>query len=486
MKVYFFALIAFSFSETIRSQDNDTNLQKALERYPMLQVCRPDSIGEDVLCGTLLVKENRTVQNGRRIPIDVYVFPCYNPNPSNSCFIDYAGGPGVPNTIFLPEYEKGAFTSDFREYRDILLLDLRGTGASRLNCEAYDTLEVDTRSRVYDPETAKSCFDELNGKVDLSQYNTDNAVEDIAQVLSWLKIDQLYFSGSSCGTRIGIELSRRYPNRVGGLILTGTVPPEFGLANFADLEIEKQLQKLLIKCRNDKKCSGRFPDFLKKMNELANRLDKNPVEYAFRKDSTMDAIPVLVDGDHFRSMIAQQVASGSQMHHIPLLAEEASKGNFGPLIKKNINSKIVHPVEWCQFCTEEPYTKIDSQYRQRSLQFFTKGLYGIQDTEVCKTWGIQPYPQWLTKELRLDMPVLLITGRNDVPTPPRMADKIVEAATNSRHVVFSGQGHALTDWDCWKDLVSGFLMGTPLDKLDSKCAENYETPEFIMDISKFK
>jgi len=486
MKRYLLAFLSLSISFFNWAQGSKTIPQKALERYPMLQICRPAGIGEDILCGTLYVKENRTLRNGRTLPINIYVFPSYRPNPNNSSYIDYAGGPGVPNTIFINEFVKGAFTAEFREYRDILLLDLRGTGASRLNCQAYDTLKVDTRSRIYDPETAKSCFKELRSKVDLSQYNTDNAVEDINQVLDWLKIYQLDFSGGSYGTRIGIELARRYPNRVSSLILTGTVPPDFGLANFADLEIEKQLQKLSIRCQNDKKCSGRFPDFLKKMHDLAERLDKNPIVYAFKKDSATDAFPIVIDGDHFRSMIAQQVARGGQMHLIPLMAYEADIGNFGPLIKNSIGSKIVHPVEWCQFCTEEPYTKIDPQYRQRSLQFFTKGLIGFQDAEVCKTWGIQPYPQWLSKDLRLDMPVLLITGSNDVLTPPRMADKIHEAATNSRHVVFSGQGHALSDWDCWKDLVLGFLMGTPLDKLDSQCAENYELPKFITDTSKLK
>ncbi|NAS12922.1 alpha/beta fold hydrolase [Poritiphilus flavus] len=474
-------LIVFSAIVWAQEGTNDSLIQSAIKRYPMLKVCQPDKVGEKILCGTLNVLENREVIGGRTIPIDVYLFPSYGPNPENRCYMDYAGGPGVPNTVYLTEYEKGAFTNEFRKDRDILLIDLRGTGASKLKCKAYDTLNVDTRARIYDPDTAKECRNELQHTADLSQYNTANAVEDLNEVLEWLKVEQLDFCGGSYGTRIGVEWARRYPSRAASLILLGTVPPDFGLSNFADQEIEKQIQKLQQRCKSDKSCNDRFPDFVQKMQALAERLDKNPIQYDFVVDSSAAPIPVQMDGDHFRSMIAQQFAKGNELHRIPIWVEEADKGNFFPLIKKSTGSLIVHPVEWCQFCTEEPYTRFDPEYRNTALQFFTKGIYAIQDTEVCKTWGIQTYPDWLDKELQLEMPVLLMTGENDVLTPPRMAEKIVAVSPNSRHIVFAGQGHFLNDWDCWKQIMLQFLENYDLAGLMVDCSAEYRQPSFITD-----
>ena len=251
------------FTLLISCKHNVSPLEIAQKRYPMLSPCTPEGLKETILCGTLQVFEDHEAQSGKKIPLNVYLFPTTNKLASNSVFVDFTGGPGVSNEMLIDIYEEGAFAYLFREIRDILIVDKRGTGASRIYCKALDTISINLDYYLYNPELLADCLQEINNNVNLSKYNTASQVEDLESIKKWLNIGKIDFHGQSYGTRVGLEYIRQYPNSINSAILTGSVPPDFGLFGFKAFEIERVLKKLILRCESDSFLSNKLSRFQK-------------------------------------------------------------------------------------------------------------------------------------------------------------------------------------------------------------------------------
>lgn len=447
----------------------------ALERYPMLAVRRHAGSGEEILWGRLEVLEDRASPRGRRIPLDVYVIPSFDPSPPALAFVDYNGGPAVPNAANVDLFVRGGYSAALRDLRDILVIDQRGTGASEITCEAF--ADVRLSALLFEPERVRACLDEVRGTVDLSRYDTANSVEDLEEVRRWLGIERLDFHGTSYGTRVGLEYLRRFPESVHSLILTGCVPPVFGYATFVDREVERQLQKLIERCEADPHCAADFPDFRAQLYQLKERLRTRPVTVRFETDDAAAPVEVEVDKDVFVRLVGQLFLSGHRIEELPRLVDAAFAGDLEPLVRSNLRrSDRVMPVYLSQFCRED----VDPNPVERAslAQLFTEGQMGLMEVGGCELWPRLSTPAWLAQPLAGDAPVLLLTGADDTQTPPRMAQWVQERLPHARHVIFPEQGHSWTDWSCWDSVVYEFLATADLDAVDASCFLTVERPGF--------
>src|SRR3954454_10381191 len=97
----------------------------ALAAALLLHPCHVPGAGAEVRCGTYSVPEDRAHPEGRRIPLDVVVLPSRAATPApDPLFVVSYGGPGATNTENAPE----AWQTWWRDARDVVLVDLRGTG----------------------------------------------------------------------------------------------------------------------------------------------------------------------------------------------------------------------------------------------------------------------------------------------------------------------------------------------------------------------
>ncbi len=470
MKKYIgFHLLCIAFFGLFNScKNSETPIESAQERYPMLKPCTPEGLKETILCGTIQVFEDQETQSGKKIPLNVYLFPTTNKSPSNSVFVDYTGGPGRSNEMYLDYYEKGAFSYFFREVRDVLIVDKRGTGASRIPCQAMDTISLNLDYYLYDPKLLHDCLQEVKDKVDLSKYNTASQVEDLETIRTWLNIDQIDFHGQSYGTRVGLEYIRKYPNSIRSAILTGSVPPEFGLFGFKAFEIERVLKKLILRCESDSICQTNFPHFKEELYRLRNDLKDNPVNFTFRSKSNRN-YELLISDTVFLEFVASIFSGGTNLEKLPYLIHEASTGNFHPLIEVNISSlpKFM-PLHLSQFCPEESSRFDDAKFTSMD-SLYSKGVSVKKTFKACNAWAEIPTPEWVSEPIGGNTPLLLFSGEDDVLTPPRMNNYIENYFPNSQHIVFKDQGHSFTDWSCWDKLVYQFLKSNAQEELDTSC-----------------
>ena len=456
-----------------------SHIRRAMERFPMLNICQPEGAKEAMLCGALMVYENRETREGKKIPINVVVVPTYHPQPPSIGYLDYNGGPGVPNESNYRIYQQGEFSERFRMGRDILVIDPRGTGASALHCAAFDTLKPFLATYQYDINRIKSCLEEIRDKADLTQYNTPNAVEDLEEVRAWLGFEQLSIAGISYGTRVALEYMRRYPTRVHSMILTGSVPPSFGILTYKDREIERLLQTLIARCASDSLCQSAFPGFRQELYGLKEKLATEPVRINSPQDST-GAAWVEIDETTFIDIFIDLIDSGDKLESIPLIIHEAYQGNFKPFLASNLShNRPIVPLFYSQFCPEEAFRTADFDSQREFAHLFTEGHDAQRVWDGCNAWLPLSEPGWLKASLKGDAPLLLISGEMDIITPPGMNEKIRKALPNSRHIIIPGQGHTPLNWECWDELVYQFLESGDLHQLDTTCLAEMRRPDFI-------
>ena len=448
-------------------QDNDAPLQKALERYPMLEICQPAQVQEMILCGTFMVYENRKTMQGKKIPIDVRILPSISPNPDKKAYVMHPGGPGGTTHDFMFYlYGENGPAYKFREDRDVVVMDFRGMGASAVNCEAISSIRPMSEGFVYDEEKIKACLEELKDSVDLTQYNTPNVVEDIEELRSWLSIEKWDFHGNSYGVRVALEYSRRYSNHFNSLILTMSVPPDFNYVNRIDQGVEKQINRLLKLCKTDSICNSYYPDFGSELYEIKKRLKKTPLKFTF-EDSTQST-ELLITDRIYLEMMGWLFLSGSQDGIIPMVVHEAYKGNFYPLIN-SVGFPLSMPMHLSAFCPEEINRVVFDEHATDI--FFTEGILAKELVEVCSKWPTLYEAKWLDKPLKATVPILLMSGENDQITPVEAGESIASLFPNrSRHLIEPDQGHSFAfSYPCRYDIIHQFIQSGDLESLDTTC-----------------
>ncbi|HYJ39889.1 MAG TPA: hypothetical protein VEW08_03805, partial [Steroidobacteraceae bacterium] len=161
----------------------------ALAAKPQFEArdCSTDASAAGARCGVVYVPENHDKPRGRKIPIHVVVLPATGPHDGKRAQFDLEGGPGFAATDFLEFYAgEGA---PYRQKRDIVLADMRGTGQSNpLRCPGLEKRQP--ALPLYPPELVAECAKQL----------------------------------SSYGTTLALRYMADFPKAVHAAVLMGTVP----------------------------------------------------------------------------------------------------------------------------------------------------------------------------------------------------------------------------------------------------------------------
>lgn len=191
----------------------------ALLFLSLLTPCRPAGVNESVLCGTVTVPESRAVADGRTIALNVVVLPSLSKEKKEPLF-ELAGGPGIAATSSAALY--ASELRAYRQHRDVVLVDQRGTGKSNgLHCRDDESRRT---GEMYPRGYVERCRDELQRNADLAAYTTDAAADDLDAVRAALGYDRIHLLGLSYGTRLALVYARRHPDGVASLVLAGATP----------------------------------------------------------------------------------------------------------------------------------------------------------------------------------------------------------------------------------------------------------------------
>lgn len=425
-------------------------------------------------CGMLQVPENHDAPDGRKITLAISWLPASGDAEPDPIFM-LAGGPGQAARGSFPMVA-GAF-AEARRKRHIILLDQRGTGDSNpLKCvnEQGESAVVDDEDYTADAavDFAKRCAAQFEGKVDVAQFSSSDAIRDLDAARKALGAEQINLIGISYGTRMAQLYGKRYPQHTRTITIDGIAPLESVLGQDHAKNLESSLDLQFAQCAKDKACREKLGDPRAQLNTLLDTLAKGPVPVHYRDAITGEWKDGQFSSGHL-AMLTRLLAYQPQAASLlPLQFAEANQGRVDALmalsemVTRDISDQIMHGMQLSVMCGEDaPDLVVDPEDGKRLLG---TGLVDLLKAQ-CAVWPHKTRPADFRTPLKGDLPVLILSGEFDPVTPPRYGDMVAKHLPNSKHIIAKGQGHNVLPVGCMPRLFAKFLESADAKNLDDAC-----------------
>jgi len=448
-------------------------------------------------CGFLRVPLDRRLPDGRKIRIYFELRSrADRSRPPASTVLSVEGGPGFSTTA-----DRSARIQLWRPLsarRDLLLVDLRGTGRSDpLDCTAF------RRHILGYIDRAARCAAELGTARDFS--DTSQSVQDLAAVLRALNIGRVDLYGDSYGSYAAQAFALRYPGKLRSLVLDGTYQLPGSDPALADLAASTR-SSLRLACGRRPGCPAGRTDPVRAVERLVAQVRQHPiVGTAPDGDGTPthvrvdeDAlVQVLMSGFYYQGVwrdilaAARSARAGDPQPLLRLAAETVTTD--GPNGDPRLYSESLYLAVICHDYPElwSPSTPISQRpaevrsalaaYPAGTFAPFSAAAWTGTDFEgalACLRWPspARPDPPAPPAATYPRVPTLILNGDLDNITPLADATVVARRFPRSTLVDVENAGHvtALLDQnDCAAVIYLHFV--STLGPGDTSCA--HRTPE---------
>lgn len=434
-----------------------------------------EAVQGEVLCGRFRVYENRSTQRGRTIDLAFVVLRALNGRGNTDAFTQFNGGPGAPATPIARFIER----SPIRQDRDIFLIDHRGTGGSApLLCDNPFPGGVPSRfETVFPLDHIDACRDMLAGRSDLSQYTTQNAMDDLADVAKWLGYTQLNLSGGSYGTREAQIFTRRHPDLVRTVIFNGVAPIDVTLYVQHARELQRALDDVVEECAAQAPCREAYPDLATVVNDVLATAKDHPATVVVAGSSVPFRIGPL-------SYALRGLLYG-QSGVVPARVYEAHAGNWQPLADYYLareswvggDDGFPAGYHFSVLCAEDVDRLSWDDIARETEGTFMGDFLIAGYKRACDRWPSAKLPPSYFVPVESDKPALFLSGERDPVTPVSGATNVARGWPNSLHVVVPNAGHG-QGGPCINAMVLHLLRTGSVEGIDKSCAVSPPPTEF--------
>lgn len=456
--------------------------------------------GLEVRCGVVSVPERRSLSDGPSIRIAVAVVVAAGSRPRSEPTILLSGGPGEGAIQLLRVFDdlaqferdgipRGATERDaarIKEFaaavtlwrdrlaeRPLVLIDQRGTGYSRPSLECVEDDLTACRERL------------VREGVDLAGYTTvENAadIDAVRQALGYATID-LY--GGSYGTRLALEVLRRFGSRVRAAVLDCVAPPQLRFEVETVRRYDSALRVLFNHCVADPVCAAAYPNLSGTFYEAVAHLDRTPIT-VFGATAGREEI----DGQALRELVWQGMFATYSIPWLPMVIAAAAAGRTGTLAAYLVSAsgspqdRVSEGMRWSVECSGQVASETPAEVAEAGSGLPAAIRDGVvsqfmRPLEICRQWRVPPADRVALSPVSSDAPVLLLSGEFDPGTPPAYAEMAQLTLSRSTAVVLPGLGHTQASFTtCGQRLMSAFL-NDPSTPLDTSCVRTAPEPVFV-------
>jgi pimeloyl-ACP methyl ester carboxylesterase len=480
-----FAMIAFcalGLSAGAMEAAGDAAPAGKLELSP----CKVQGLPDGARCGTYEVFENRAARSGRKIPLRVVVLPANAPQRQPDAIAFFAGGPGqsaVGSGTWIAQVlrEQGPQT------RDVLLVDLRGTGESApLDCpELTGTQNVQGfLDNFLSIEGVRSCHERLRKTRDLTQYTTEIAVDDVDEVRAALGYDKLNLVGGSYGTRTALVYMRRHPSRVRTAVLSGLVPNDDRSPLLFARSVQNALDGLIAECEGDAACRAAYPKLREEVAAILERTGKEPARAELTDAETGKTFELRLGRNGVAQTLRYMLYDTSTAAQLPLYVHLAAQGDFRPLagIARDWGSGgLADGFFLAITCSEDVAFIRESEIPAAVAGTFLGDFRIRRQQAACKAWtSAKLGPEFLAPTVS-DVPTLLVSGERDPVTPASDGEKVLRHLRRGVHVVIPDGAHGnggMKGRDCEGEMMARLIETGSTERLDTSCVARMQRPAF--------
>lgn len=449
-------------------------------------------------CGHLIVLEDRTKPDGRRVSLPIVIIKASGNNRLADPVVFLSGGPGQGVGVDKDgmktwwDYDKHW---SWMKNRDLILFEQRGTGLSEpsLNCPEVDDRGVELVQVMQDEEQVRAIYAEalekcrtrLTGSgIDLARYGTRDTAADIADLRQTLGLKQYNLAGVSYGTRLALVTMHDHPEGIRSVILDSVYPPEVHAYETHQAGVEAAFEKLFDACRVNTYCRVNYPELERSLFKTIAWLDTRPLPVTVPDPRDGKPIKVRVTGQTLIELARYSLAFDDARYSLPVYLNAVSLVDpsvLEPVMSNMIESSLglglgefsegkYYAVE----CNEEIPFNDPARVQEDSAKHrrFAGFAYQLDDLPDCNIWRSGPLDQSLKAPIASDIPTLVLSGELDPITPTEFAETAASRLKNGQLVNVAGYGHSLlTTSRCAIDAAGAFLKN-PTAELKNECSDS--------------
>ena len=424
--------------------------------------CPPPLAAAHAKCLTVTVAEDPAKPDGRKIGLNVVVVPAIKKKAGEPAMFHLEGGPGVAATNAAMFYVGPG--SVYREQRDVVLFDQRGTGESNpLRCP-----ELEKRGPLvdmYPSAEVKACRETLEKTADLLQYSTDRATGDVDAVRRALGYEKIDLWGVSYGTRLAQVYMKRYPSRVRRVLLAGFAPLDYRTPLSHAVNAQRVLDLLFYKCERDAACREKYPQLRDEWSGMMEMARLGTVPYG-----------------PFAEGVRNLMSTATSQRKLPADIHAARAGRFEQITGRfaKDSSQFALGAYFSIVCSEAALRIRDLDVAQETIGTFLHDYRVQQELGACTNW-----PKYDVAPTFYDPPksgsVLVMSGEMDATTPPDWSYEFCAKLPRCRVLLFPDLGHGPFDLDQWEhgecyDAIAARFLAS--DRVDDECMKGMHPPAF--------
>ena len=431
------------------------------------------------LCGTLSVYENRTTGSGRKIDLNIMVIPAIATNAAPDPIFFLAGGPGQA-AVSIGPYVFSQIP-EWRQDRDIVLVDQRGTGKSNsMACLSSDELaQIDISNATMETELSQleNCLETLDA--DTRLYTTPIAMDDLNQVREYLGYEKINLMGISYGTRAALVYMRRHGETVRTAVLDAVAPTTMVIPENVAIDAERAFELLVQDCAKQTACNKNYPKLMRHYERLVARLEQVETLIDITHPLTGQQRTIHLQAEIIDRLVRSVLYDRTLSRLLPLAIEEAYDENYTPLMTLaqllfNPDQAISAGMLASVLCAED----MQRMTSGNPSTHFSNPLFETLDA-VCKFWPTTPIEASYFEPVTSDVPVLLTSGVLDPITPPKYAIEALQTLSNAEHIIVPGAGHGAMTQGCMPEVINRFLDSASVKDLEAGCAVNIQRQPFF-------
>lgn len=454
-----------------------------------LEDCHVDGFKEKVQCGTLAVPEDYDKPDGTQIDLNVKVMPAIDGSGKKLPLMFLAGGPGQAATELAAMLRNRFY--EVRKTRDIILMDLRGTGeSSQLFCDVEDFTNIDIYSAFtfdFDLDLVPQCVSQFTQ--DTTHYNSENGIRDADAVRAALGYEKINIYGGSYGTRAALVYMQLFPESLNSVVLDSVAPMDIRIGLFGKTA-ERSFQTLIDNCNAEDTCKQAFPNLEQDYQKVFAQLSETPFETSIPHPRLATPTKLVIDAQKFASTIQIQLYGTTGRSIVPLLISEAAKGNFMPFVGVLAQSDEEQPPGGIYMsvllniaCNEDFPLISNAEWDADADNKFARNISHEVIRKVCPVWPKYTPSPFLYEPVTADIPTLILSGNLDPVTPPAYGDIADKMLPNSRHIIAEHIGHIVASNKCGVGIVAEFIDELDLEAVDASCLEELPAESFMTSLN---
>ena len=478
-----FALLLVTFS-TILGLPGESAMPTQTAHLASLQPCHVRGIDVEVRCGVLRVFENRDTRRGRTLDLKVIILPPRHEPRAPDPVVSLYGGPGQAAT----DYAADEWTRWYRDHREVILVDQRGTGGSNaLDCQLSGTEDnvQGYMEPMFQPALFQLCRERLERIADLALYSTPIAMDDLDELRKILGYEKINLYGGSYGSRAALTYIQRHPAHVRSAILFGVAP--FSIKNplYHAKSAQEALDRIFSACDDQPDCRAAFPGLRLEFLTILRRLDASPVDVVVPHPSDGKPVRIRIGRPEFAEAMRVMTYDPDTVAALPLTIHSAFSGDLVPFGREGLASNywLRHLLRYGMLmsttCSEDVARISEADIVSQTAGTFLGDSRVRQEIESCKKWPMANLTTDFDKPRRTTTPALIISGFYDPVTPPHFGEEVLrDYLPKALHLITHRAGHS-TISACTAGIANQFLDRLSTRDLDLSCLAKEQIEPFI-------